>query len=68
MNNTDAPVQEGDEVVLRHEPDARGTVLEVRLSEGKWHAMVDWPDLPGQGDVYPVELLMRHREGVTVSD
>ncbi len=57
MGSSDATFQEGDEVALRHEPNARGTVLEVRQIDGIWYAMVDWSDLPGQGDVYPVDLL-----------
>ncbi len=61
-SNNDAPVQEGDEVALRQEPDAHGMVLEVRQVEGRWYAMVDWPDLPGLGDVYPIEALVRHGE------
>lgn len=55
-------MQEGDEIVLRHEPEAPGIVLEVRQIEGKWYAIVDWPDPPGNGEVYPVELLAHYHE------
>lgn len=54
-----APLREGERVALYHDPTAQGTVLELRRGEREWLALVDWADLPGNGDVYPVNQLLR---------